>query len=620
MTPSQEPTAEGGHAAPAPSDNSVSCVVETRNAESEGAAADRLGLKQDLLGALSGIQTSGSFALFGVLPRPPPAGIFVDGIGDIAMPLGESQTSQLIAKARQAPYGKGSTTIVDTAVRNTWKLDAEQFALRSSAWPGFLGALCTRVARDLGINSTITAKLYKMLIYERGAMFKAHTDTEKIPGMFGTLVICLPSAHLGGEVVVKHYGRKRVLRTSEAAQSFASWYSDVSHEVLPVTSGVRWVLTYNLALDLDAACPSAGLQRSETRALRHALRRWFAEDKASRQRHFVYHVLDHEYTEANVSLRALRARDLARVQALKEASAEFPLHIFLALLEKEESGSCEYDHWERRDYSRYYDCDEDDEEEEVDEPGYHNLEEVFKTRYGVKTLVDLDGRMVMQGLQLDQDDILQGVQRGPTATHWYRATAVAMVPCDWIVSFFNSGDPSQCHSSSRSSLALQIRYLARACLRPEAPEPSIIALVTLCEKAWAPQHDTSYGHGAQQPSVDAQGRRDVLKVAVQRGRHALFEQAALHHQGLLTLDFFAWMRQRLAIGHGDPDALFNAFQKGISSAVSSYPHFADQVRAISNLAPMPRDASTSGAVCTSRCVLDWARGMLSSCRACSPST
>ena len=55
--------------------------------------------------------------------------------------------------------------------------------------------------------------------------------------MFGTLVVSLPSAHQGGDLVLKHCGEKKVFKTSEWAQSFACWYSDVSHEVLRATAG-----------------------------------------------------------------------------------------------------------------------------------------------------------------------------------------------------------------------------------------------------------------------------------------------------------------------------------------------------------------------------------------------
>ncbi|UKZ88872.1 uncharacterized protein TrAFT101_004602 [Trichoderma asperellum] len=418
MAPDQEsttatvPAAENNSARPSSAVGTLECRDEESDAGNLGTDAYRVGLKEDLLSALSSIQTSGSFASFDVLPN-----------------RRLSTSCQLIAKARQAPYGKGSATIVDTTVRNTWELDAGQFTFRSPDWPGFIQDLCTRVALDLGINAPITAQIYKMLIYEKGAMFKAHTTLRRSLDVRGLAVL-----------------RFLVL--------------DVSHEVLPVTSGFRWVLTYNLALDLTGPDPSASLQRFETRALHRTLKQWLSVAGVSRERNCVYHVLDHDYTEANISLKALKARDLAQVHVLKEMSSELAVDVFLALLEKEEMGSCESNTWDRR-YSKfsYYGYDDD-------ESNYHSLDEVFETKYAVKTLVDLEGHVVTQGLHLNGDDILQENcfenleaeeeyegfmgNSGPTATHWYRVTAVVIVPRDSLVSFFNSYDRSWYSSSKRT--------------------------------------------------------------------------------------------------------------------------------------------------------------------------
>lgn len=133
-------------------------------------------LKEDLLNAFLGIQAPGSFAQCWKLQDPPPAGLFVTGVGDITLPLQEPKARQLIERARQAPYGKGTETIVDTSVRNTWELDATQFEFRHPGWPGFLKHICSVAAKGLGINTDIHAEIYKMLIYEKGAMFKAHTE------------------------------------------------------------------------------------------------------------------------------------------------------------------------------------------------------------------------------------------------------------------------------------------------------------------------------------------------------------------------------------------------------------------------------------------------------------
>ncbi|KAK4195621.1 hypothetical protein QBC40DRAFT_258851 [Triangularia verruculosa] len=131
---------------------------------------------ENILTALRAIETSGSFASSGTVDETPPAGIFIDGIGDIPMPLSETQAREIITKCRQAPYGRGSDTIVDTSVRNTWELDAAQFSFRDPRWSEFVQRLCEDVAEDLGIETPIRAEIYKMLIYEEGGQFKPHTE------------------------------------------------------------------------------------------------------------------------------------------------------------------------------------------------------------------------------------------------------------------------------------------------------------------------------------------------------------------------------------------------------------------------------------------------------------
>ncbi|KJK80992.1 hypothetical protein H634G_03525 [Metarhizium anisopliae BRIP 53293] len=597
---------------PAAENNSArpSAVVETPEGNNPGVDGYDVGLMDDLLSALSSIKAPGSFASFGVLPQPPPAGLFVDDVGDITMPLSEVQARQLIAKARQAPYGKGSATIVDTAVRNTWELDSGQFRFQSPHWPGFMRHLCAQVALNLGINAPITAQIYKMLIYEKGAMFKAHTDTEKIPGMFGTLVVCLPSAHQGGEVVLKHCGQRKVFKTSEAPQSFASWYSDVSHEVLPVTSGFRWVLTYNLALNLAGPGPSAGLQQFETGALRRTLKRWLSEPKESRETNCVYHVLDHDYTEANISLKALKTRDLAQVHALKEISGELAVDVFLALLEKEEMGSCEHDPYEDRydgfrRYNRsYYDDDDGYDDYNDDESGYHHLEKFLR-----RNILQED---CFEDLEAEEEYEGYMGNSGPTATHWYRVTAAVIVPRDSLLSFFNTYDRNR-YCSSYHNFKTQIRYLARACLQPQPPKSFINALVILSKQAWSIRSETIGGFSAKEPLIDGDGIRDVLMAAIQHGKYTLFEEAAGHHEGLLPLDFFVWMRRWLLTGDSDTSERFNVIQSGISSAISSYPYFADQFTAITKLVSMSSDDLTPETAATPDCILDWARGKLRSC-------
>lgn len=72
--------------------------------------------------------------------------------------------------------------------------------------------------------------LYKLLLYGEGAFFKPHTDTEKLPGMYGTMVVCLPSTHSGGDVHLPHGQKNQTLSTDTGSAydiSALAWYADV---------------------------------------------------------------------------------------------------------------------------------------------------------------------------------------------------------------------------------------------------------------------------------------------------------------------------------------------------------------------------------------------------------
>src|SRR5262245_20032435 len=100
------------------------------------------------------------------------------------------------------PYGRGEETVVDTTVRKVWQVLPDKVQLGGASWAQTFETMLTRVAHGLGCRrSAISAELYKLLIYDAGGFFVSHRDTEKTRGMFGTLVVVLPSSHSGGELV-----------------------------------------------------------------------------------------------------------------------------------------------------------------------------------------------------------------------------------------------------------------------------------------------------------------------------------------------------------------------------------------------------------------------------------
>jgi hypothetical protein len=69
-----------------------------------------------LLKAISRVDRPGAVCAGGDLPLTMP-GLQVDGLEPIGLPLGKTQAAKLIKLCRQAPYGKGTKTLVDADVR-----------------------------------------------------------------------------------------------------------------------------------------------------------------------------------------------------------------------------------------------------------------------------------------------------------------------------------------------------------------------------------------------------------------------------------------------------------------------------------------------------------------------
>lgn len=229
------------------------------------------------------------------------------------------------------------------------------------------------------------------------------TSTEKIPGMFGTLVICLPSPHTGGDLVLRHAGKEVTYQTSEAQPSVLCWYSDVHHEVLPVTSGYRWVLTYNLAISPDLERPSAALCQPQTTQLQQSLTSWLEhlaqhdwEEATGKDVPHLYYLMEHEYTEASIALRGLKTTDLGRVQCLRDVSTKLDFAVFLAVLEKRQEGAVKHVWHPRRGYYG------DDAGDDLD---WHELHDIYETSITIKKLVDLDGGLLRSKMKIHEKDL-----------------------------------------------------------------------------------------------------------------------------------------------------------------------------------------------------------------------
>ncbi|MCB0047245.1 MAG: hypothetical protein KDD92_17600 [Caldilineaceae bacterium] len=142
----------------------------------------------ELISLLEQVESSGTFSVGGTLPPILP-GLKVRGAGNIALPLPEEQARVLIALSQQAPFSRGEETIVDTDVRKSWQISAEDFELTNPQWEEALQESVNQIEKQMGLSGCeIEFEQYKLLVYAEGSFFTAHRDTEKTPNMFATLV------------------------------------------------------------------------------------------------------------------------------------------------------------------------------------------------------------------------------------------------------------------------------------------------------------------------------------------------------------------------------------------------------------------------------------------------
>jgi predicted 2-oxoglutarate/Fe(II)-dependent dioxygenase YbiX len=328
----------------------------------------------DLAEILSTVKRPGSFYAAGTTEIFAP-NLEVEGVGPIAFPLLPVQVEQLVAVAEQAPYGRGEETLVNPDVRRTWQINADQIRIKGRRWSETLESIVDRAAEGLGVTDLVNAELYKLLVYKEGCFFVDHRDTEKAPGMFATLVIVLPSVFTGGELLVRHRDcevRLDLCCSDPSEVSFAAFYADCVHEILPITSGCRLTLVYNLLRSGKGKLPEPPSYEGEQTRVVNLLQQWVVGKKIpddDTPEKLIY-PLEHAYTPAALDFDTLKGADAAVANVLVRAAKEAECDLHLALVSIHESGAAENnDYYGSRRGRRWssWDEDEDDGDFEVGE-------------------------------------------------------------------------------------------------------------------------------------------------------------------------------------------------------------------------------------------------------------
>ena len=202
--------------------------------------------------------------------------------------------------------------------------------------------------------------------------------------MFASLIIVLPSKFKGGEVHVSHGDNKDVFDISplsEFTTSALAWYTDVIHEVKPVTSGYRLAISYNL-VNASPGLPPPHLpdMHSAVLAIEKIFCKWrkggYSDPNFSGN---IVYLLDHEYSDAGLEFTALKGKDAVLVSNIKGVAEKQGISLRLGLLECEMSG----------------DANVYGSEDRWGPPP--KMEQVHETEYRVDGLYDLEGDLAKGG-------------------------------------------------------------------------------------------------------------------------------------------------------------------------------------------------------------------------------
>jgi hypothetical protein len=379
--------------------------------------------------------------------RPDDLALEVDGFGPAKFPVTPAKARKLIGLGVPARFGQGEETVTDLAVRNTWEIPRH---LVHATWnTPMLHVILETVKEELGLpnGAGLTVDLHSLLVYEPDQFFLAHQDSEKDDAMVGTLVVTLPSSYTGGELVVAHNEERKSYRGSKTALSLVAFYADCQHEVLPVRSGHRITLTYNLLLHGDTSRPEG--EEGKLTELATLLREHFATP-APQYRYgppgevpnrLVY-LLDHEYTPRALSWLRLKGADTTRASLLRTAAERAGYEAILALADLKTTHNALPED-EGYGYRRRW---HDDEYDEYKGDGRYEIQELIDSEVALTHWTGPDGRRLEEtSLSVRDSDVCASTANGDltpysseyegymgnwgnTLDRWYHRAAVVVWP------------------------------------------------------------------------------------------------------------------------------------------------------------------------------------------------
>lgn len=240
-------------------------------------------------------------------------------------------------------------------------------------------------------------------------------STVKSPGMFATSIIILPSYYQGGQVHVAHAKKSQIFdfsASSHLSTSLLSWYTDVHHEVMPVTAGYRLALSFNVIQTKPSAnLPNLALLDEAKNWLRRILLKWNKDRYTESPGTVAVYILNHQYSAMDLrrGAAALKGRDKGVFMCLRSVADETDHIVTLANVVYHQSGSPVDDgaeYYYSRNKRRRYGWDESESEDEEDQQDV-SMEEVHDEDLSLDNIVDIFGTELSQAkVNIEMTDII----------------------------------------------------------------------------------------------------------------------------------------------------------------------------------------------------------------------
>lgn len=275
------------------------------------------------------------------LPNPLLKHRYMDDV--IGFPIPSVQAKELYDKASPAPFGKGKETLIDAKVRNCRRVLPSDISFLNPDFLDNIKKIELDLAIKLGISEKVrvTSKFHNLLVYPEGGFFLEHRDAVKEDGMFGTMIVSLPSRHSGGTLRVSHNGDTRMWHTDTDYMSYCEYptelnvvafYNDCLHECEVVSKGHRIVLVFNLIMEPKKATKDSVKKLTEEGISSLNECKKYLRGNIDRVRRLSHeklkdlkfiHSLYHAYPLCDVKEYRLKGKDFARLQLVEMLQLDF---------------------------------------------------------------------------------------------------------------------------------------------------------------------------------------------------------------------------------------------------------------------------------------------------------